>query len=260
MRLLDRLERKFGNLAIENLTVYLIAGQVFSFILFFAAPVYSHIFNLNGSLMLTGEWWRSITMLLSPISLSPFWAAFTWYLYYIYGTGLEKVWGSFRYTLYFFISWIATIAAALLFPDKTITNTFIYGSIFFAFAFLYPNFTLLLFFIIPVKIKWLAVLGWIGVGYALIFSDLETKIITALSISNFFLFFGSEVLLIVKDRIAFTARRSGNPAPVTGAYMVCARCGATEKDRKIFYYCHTCAPERCFCQDHIKDHNHKIVH
>jgi len=260
MKLLDYFERRFGNLAIPNLTLYFIGGQVLTFILMISSPAWEKLFYLQGSLVVKGEWWRMVTMLFTPLSLSPVWAAFTWYLYYLYGTGLEREWGPFRYNVYLVIIYLATLGASFLFPAVPLTNVYIYASVFLAFAYLYPDFTLLMFFFIPVKIKWLAALTWIGLAVNLILGSLSDRILIVLSIANFLLFFGADVWRYMLDRARYTAHKTGTHLDDIKAYMICVACGATEKDHKIFYYCHTCIPDRCYCEDHIRNHDHTSVH
>lgn len=257
MQIMNAFERRFGHLAIPNLTYYLIGGQVIAFVLMYASPTFGNLFYLQGDLVLKGEWWRLVTMLFTPLAREPLWAAFAWYIYYLYGTGLEQVWGSFRYLVYLVVIYFATLVAAFLIPGATLSNTHIYTSLFLAFAYLFPDFQLLIFFVIPVKIKWLAYLACAGMAASLIFGSLPTKVLTLLSASNFFLFFGSDIRMHIADRLRQGSRKAGIRTSGEQTYMNCAACHATENDRKIFYYCHDCVPETCYCEDHIRSHTHK---
>ena len=80
--------------------------------------------------------------------------AFGWYIFYLMSGALENYWGAFRFNLFLLLSFVLTVALSFLAPLHGVTNLFILGSVFLAFAYLNPDFELLLFFILPVKIKW----------------------------------------------------------------------------------------------------------
>lgn len=257
MNFLNKLEREFGDYALENLTYYLLAGQVIAFVLLTVNPEGVNTFNLIGSQVLAGEYWRLISFLFVPFTMQPLFVVFTWYLYYLYGGALEKEWGSFRYTVYLLIMYILTIAAALVLPNQVFSHTYIYTSVFLAFAYLYPNFTLNLFFILPVKIKWLAAIAWAGILLQIVIGSMADKILAVVSVANFLLFFGSELL----QKAPLFARQLQNAGSRVGeaveTNMQCTKCGKTEKNSDmIFYYCEQCIPEKCYCEEHIKKHKH----
>src|ERR1039458_1082074 len=77
----------------------------------------------------------------------------------------EDYWGVFRFNFFLFIGWALTVGAAFLTPAEPATNLFVAGSVFLAFAYLNPDFELVLFFILPVKVKWLALLTWVVYGF-----------------------------------------------------------------------------------------------
>jgi hypothetical protein len=255
-KILNRLERKFGKYAIRNLTLYLIIGQVVGFLLFHLSPSHTDILFLQGKYILQGQFWRFFTMLIVPFSTDPIFFALEIYFYYLIGNALENQWGSFRYFVYFLIAYLLTILAAFLFPLVTFDNFDIYISIFLAFAYLYPNFELLIFFIIPVKIKWFALLIWIGVLGSLVFGDLSIKILAIISILNFLLFFGKDLISNWYLRLRGMKYKAKTISESGTSYMKCAVCGKTEKDKKIFYNCDECIPDTCYCEDHINDHKH----
>jgi membrane associated rhomboid family serine protease len=259
MALIDKLERKFGQYAISNLTKILIGGQILLYIYITMVPSSELMFMLIVNRVMTGQWWRLITFIFLPIDKSPLFVVFTWYIYYIYGSALEREWGSFRYMVYIFVGLIMTIIAGILFPANLISNIYIFSTIFLAFAYLYPDFTLLLFFIIPVKVKWISYLVWIWFFGAILFGSTGTKILSLLSLGNFLMFFGSEILSGLSSKAKRIPMAAKEELLNSKSYMTCAICKSTEKDRKIFYYCHKCIPEICYCEDHIKNHHHKNV-
>lgn len=258
MDIIDQLEKKFGRYAIENLTYYLIGGQVLAFLLISANPIYSRYFVLQGSHLLLGQWWLILTFLFNPLSNSLIFTVFVWYIFYLYGSQLERRWGSFRYMMYVLISYVGIIILSFIFPDVVLTNTYIYTSLFLAFAYIYPDFQLLLFFIIPIKIKWLALIAWIGIIGTIIIGPVPTKVLTVVSISNFLFFFRSDIIYEIKRLLRHQSFGIAHKAKLEKAYHVCAVCGDNERDNPNMQirYCSKCMPSTCYCGDHIQNHVH----
>ena len=120
-------------------------------------------FNLNA--LLHGEVWRLVTFVFVPGYASPFALLIGLYFYYWIGSTLEQQWGTAKFNLYYFsgmlLTVLGTVAASLISGNYYLTvagTTYVNLSMFFAFAFLFPNAQVLLFFIIPVRMKWLAYL------------------------------------------------------------------------------------------------------
>src|SRR3989338_2429606 len=116
MSILDKLEKKFGRFSIPNLTYYLIGGQALVYILIRFYPGFESAFLLEGRYMLQGQWWRALTFLFYPISQELLFAVFVWYIFYLYGSVLERRWGAFRYLVYVLIAYIGTLLLAFVFP------------------------------------------------------------------------------------------------------------------------------------------------
>ena len=132
--------------------------------------------------------------------LSPLWAVLAlWFLWFI-GDGLERAWGPFRLTLYFLVGMIGTTIAAFLFGAQ-FSNTMLAASLFFAFAWFYPDEVIYVFFILPMKIKWLA---WISAALLVLRlrhpAARATRSAMVVALSNFFLFFGPELFMQVRHR------------------------------------------------------------
>src|SRR5262249_48935520 len=142
--------------------------------------------------VLDGEAWRLASFLVVPPFTNLFFAFFFWYFLYLMGTALEHHWGTFRFNVSLVIGYLAPVGSAFAVPALPATNGFLYGSLFLAFAYLYPDYEILLFFILPVKVKWLALLTWIGYGLGLVFGDWLTRALILAAISNFLLFFGRD--------------------------------------------------------------------
>jgi len=257
MSLLNNLERKLRRYAIPNVTLYLILGQA----LFF-------VFNLSGrfildrvvlipGLVLMGEWWRLITFLFIPPLTNPIFAFFAWYLFYLMGSALEGHWGSFRYNLFLLVGYVATVAVSFLMPLYPATNLFIGGSVFLAFAFLYPDFQLYIFFILPVKIKWLALLTWIGYAYKVLTGTGSDRLLVLASLGNYFLFFGKDIYWRIKTGRRRMTEQTRQFSGKKEAFHTCAVCGKPDisHPQMEFRYCSDCGGLG-YCKDHIFNHKH----
>ena len=143
------------------------------------------------------------------------------------------------------------------------TAAYLNLSIFLAFATIDPEFSILLFFVIPVKVKYLAWLAWLAVAFTVVFEPLPAKIMAAVSLLNYFACFGQDLKHRVRAGIAFAPRRgrfrasmrAGAAAPIRPGITVC---GATEQDepRLEFRYCSKCAGHHEYCLTHLGTHDH----
>ena len=256
MSLLDRLEKRFGALGIPHLTEILILGQLAVYIAARSGHLQLENIALVPALVLAGEYRRLLSFLFIPPASNAFFLFFAWYLFYIMGVALEREWGEFRYTLFVFVGYAATVAASFLSPFEAVTNSFLGGSVFLAFAQLYPDFELYFFFILPVKMKWLAWLTWALYAWTLIAGSASDRLMTLAAVANLALFFGRDLFRTVRAtgrRAAFEARAVAQEAEPLHR---CEACGATEKSRPDleFRYCSECGG--CYCSEHLKAHGH----
>lgn len=292
MKFINKLERKFGRYAIPNLMYYIIALYVIGWLVqMFSPEVYTAYFSLDAQKILHGQIWRIFTFLMNPPSSHPIFMIFVLYLYYMIGMNLERAWGSFRFNLYFFTGVILHVIAAIIlylgFNLVVELDTFYLNmSLFFAFAALYPDMQLLLFFIIPIKIKWLALLNGvlflltivsgivinfmsasaqISMYYTLIkfgiVPSLPSSIAAFLSLLNFIIFFlATRNYKKVSPKEIHRKneyKRKVNESRQSTRHK-CAVCGRTEKDgdHLVFRYCSKCEGNYEYCQDHLFTHEH----
>ena len=195
MRLLDNLQRRFGRFAVPHVTEGLIACQVLSSYGARASRVPGR-HRLVPSRVLQGEVWRLVTFVGQPPHDEPAVGLLLLVLVLPDGHGVGEHVG--RVPLQRRICWsagLATVAVSFLQPDAAASVVFLQGSVFLAFAYLYPDFQILLFFILPVKVKWLALLQWIGYFYVMLFGDLMTQLMVVASVCNFVLFFWHDIFL-----------------------------------------------------------------
>lgn len=276
MKLLDRLNRKFGRFAISNLMLYIVIGKAAVYIAGFFNMSISSYLMLDPILVKQGQVWRLLTFLIVPNYVSftdIFWLAISLYFNYFIGRMLEREWGAFRFNIYYLIGVICTIAFSMIFnvPGSTF---FLDESLFLGFATLYPNIQVLLFFFLPIKVKWM---GFV-VGGLLLFQFLSggwaTKLMIFAGLLNYILFFAPDLIARIRSGIRrerFEER--SRPGGRSGVYRKtgengkiitdvtfhrCVVCGRTEKDvpDMQFRYCAQCDGNKEYCMDHLYNHVH----
>lgn len=268
MSFLDKMERKFGRYAIPNLMRYIVFLYGLGMVLQITAPgLYYQFFALDARYILQGQIWRIFTFLLQCPSNSIFFFIITLYFYYMIGNVLERAWGSFRFNVYYFSGVIGTVIAAILIYVLTgqvyyLDTTFINASLFLAFAFEYPDMEVLLMFILPIKMKWMAYASIALYIMNFLQGNLGTRIAILVSLLNFILFFTSIIRRKgyspkqVKRKMTY--RHAVNQAKHSATHHKCAVCGRTESDDESleFRYCSRCNGNYEYCQDHLFTHKH----
>ncbi|HVZ66467.1 MAG TPA: hypothetical protein VG936_18025 [Lacunisphaera sp.] len=266
MSLFSRLERALGRFAIPDLSLYLVLGQVM--VLGFALLGHFNVerIALLPVAVLAGEVWRPITFIFVPPALSismtsAIFLAFAWYLFYLMGNALEQYWGVFHYNAFLVVGWALTVAASFVTPATYASNAYIAGTVFLAFAYLNPDFVMYIFFILPVRIKWLALIAWIGYGYAFLVGAWSDRLMILASIGNFLLFFAADIVTSIrsgKRRMAWQAHSFSSQNHEREARHTCRICGKTDVShpQMDFRYCSKCAGDECYCAEHIHNHEH----
>lgn len=199
-RWLSWLERRIGWLEIPNIAILLVTLQGLGFLMVASNPAWAPMLALYPDAVLReGEFWRLVTFLSLPISMSPLWVIFVlWFLYFVVST-IENEWGAFKTTFYTLISVVLTITYSLVFGYPVTSIAHFESSLFLAAAALYPEFEVRLFLIFPVKMKYLA---WFTAAFAIwqfaTGTWLDRGHLLAIY-SNFVVFFGPSVLERVKQ-------------------------------------------------------------
>ena len=260
MSFLDKLERKFGKFAIKNLMLYIVALNGFIYVLSYfdtTGTLFSRLV-LSPYMIMKGEFWRLFTFILvPPASTSAFFMIFVLYFYYLEGTGLEQEWGSFKFNLYYLIGILTTIAASFISQGSVMTAEFLNLSLFLAFARIYPDYEILLFFFIPVKVKYLGYINWAFLILSFVVGSVSTKLAIFAALLNYFIFFGKD---LVMRRKSYKRKSAFNNAIPKKKYMhKCCVCGITELDdpNMDFRYCSKCSGSREYCSNHLFTHEHK---
>ena len=275
MNLIRNLERKFGRYAIHNLTFYIIITYVLGYLIMYFAPNVLSYCLLEPKYILMGQVWRIVSWLLIPPGSLDIFTIIMLFFYYSIGTSLERTWGAFRYNLYIFGGIILTVVGAfvlyvilgsgsiLIFNGGMFSTYYISLSIFLGFAAEYPNMQVLVWFIIPLKIKWLALLDVVFLAWQMIQSGWVTRAAIICSLMNFLIFFfatRSFNRISPKEiRRKKTYVKAVHQSQANGVTKhKCAVCGRTEKDgdHLEFRFCSKCKGNYEYCQDHLFVHKH----
>jgi hypothetical protein len=187
---IDRLERLMPGLGIPNLALYLIGAQAFGFLVIWAEPHAWQLLILDPYMVLRGELWRLVTFMAMPLSMSPLWMLFVLYFLYFIINGLEEEWGEFRTTLYVLVGVVLTIAFSFAFDFPIWSVRELQSTLFLAAATIAPEYQITIWFVLPVKMKWLA---WISVAFIiweLINGAWLGRLYLLVMYANYLLFFG----------------------------------------------------------------------
>ena len=207
MKWLSQMERKFGRYAIPHL-MYTLSGimlAVYLIDLFFPGTPMQSLLALDMDLVARGQIWRFLTFLFLPSSSSPLWVLLNLYFYCLLGNALEKEWGTFRLNLFYLSGILGSVLAALVTGYGV--NQYLNLSLFLAFAALYPNFELLLFFAVPVKAKYLAVINLLYSAGSFFYGDWASRAAILMSLLNVLLFFGADLFHWVKRKADYWIMR-----------------------------------------------------
>lgn len=282
MNFLNKMERKIGKYAIPNLMIYLIAAYCIGFVIYTVNPNFMLMLTLSPYHILHGQVWRLITWILMPTDTRVFSLLIMALLYYQLGSALERSWGTFRFNVYIFGGMLFTVIGAFilygiyaaagtgsletisLISSLTFTTNYINLTIFLAFAVMYPEMQILLFFIIPVKMKWMAVVYAVLIAINLILTSWGGRIAIIMSILNFLIFFLSTRnyrRVSSKEIHRKQVFKAQMREPRRGSMVTkhkCAVCGRTELDdpNLEFRFCSKCDGNYEYCQDHLFTHQH----
>ena len=271
---LDKMERRFGRYAIRNLTMYLLAGYAIGYLLSFTMPQLLTYFTLEPAQILKGQVWRLLSWVIIPPNDNIIFVIFMMLLYYSLGNTLESYWGAFRYNVYIFSGILFTVIGAFIVNGliggitgfgSLYSTYYINMSIFLACASIMPDYQLLLYGIIPIKMKWLAVLDVVLLAVDAVQGGLIIRIVIIASLLNFIIFFfcnrnlrgHSPKQVARRKKFQKQISRPQNQY-AEGAKHRCAVCGRTELDDPTleFRYCSKCNGNYEYCQDHLFTHEH----
>ena len=278
-RAIDRFCEKHRRFGIPRLMRYIvfISAAVFLIHMMDRTGTLFILLSFHPGLIMRGEIWRLVSWVFIPLNSNIFFTAIMLYFYFFIGGTLEREWGTPKFTLYYlsgvllnivygFVLWYATNQFIWLAPN------FLNLSMFFAFAALFPDQRVMLFFIIPIKMKWMAIINACYYAYVILSGVINGEFAAAflpiVALLNFIIICGSDVLDYLRP---YKARRSPQTINFKKAARdarreydnkhyrhKCAVCGKTDGEYPDleFRYCSRCEGYHCFCLDHIDKHVH----
>ncbi len=276
MQRIDRycaLHPRFG---IKNLILYIIIGNaaLWLFGMIDTTNTLRTLLSFSAeAIFLKGQVWRLVTFILVPSGGSSLLFFITLYFYYFIGNTLEQYWGKGKFTIYYLCGMLFNIIFGILVwlltgRDVTVTTLYINLSMFFAFATLFPETRVLLFFIIPVKIKWLAYFDAALFLFAVITTSFPANLLPIVAILNYLLFCGGWLIDFVRParfqqkkktvdfkKAAKKYNQEQAKKPYTRKCEVCGRTDVSDPNLE-FRFCSKCGGYHCFCIDHINSHVH----
>lgn len=204
---LNKIERKIGRFAVPYLMYVVSAVTLAVYLVELLVPSAQLIswLSLNMAQVLRGQVWRLVTFIFIPQASSIFWLLIELYFYCFIGNVLEREWGTFRLNVFYFFGMIGAIIAAAITGYGV--NIYLNLSLFFAFAILYPDEEVLVFFILPVKMKYLAIVDAVFFGIRLILGSWGDRLAIIMSLINVIIFFGPSFLETVKSQAKYSKTR-----------------------------------------------------
>ena len=274
MNKVDRFCYKHPRFGIPNLMLYIVIGNVivWLFDMMNTTIPLSSFLAFSPAYILRGQVWRLVTFAIIPNSYG-FLALIAFYFYYFIGSTIEREWGSGKFTIYFFTGMVLTVVYGFVLyfitgVSYSVSAEYIYLSMFFTFATLYPDMQVLLFFIIPIKMKWLGIVDGVFFLYEVLTGTFPSNLLPLVAVLNYLLFCGGWLFdyfrpARVKQRkntVNFKneVRRIQYEQKTKPYTRKCEVCGRTDTDypQLEFRYCSRCAGYHCFCIDHINNHVH----
>ena len=288
MNFMDKLHKKFGKYAVYDLQKYLILAYSVGLVLSMLNVNVDQFFGFSMDAILQGQIWRLVTWLFCADGGSLISLLFL-YCAYSMARSFEQMVGTFRMNVFLVGGMLLNLLGALFVYGLSLiligegisirlTNYDMLFSIFMALALCMPEAQVYLYFLIPVKMKWMLAV-YIGFSVFELYSyfsfgngDLLLGLLFMLkygstilaSLLNLFLFFRLSKIRLnrkqKKTQTEFRRQMASTPkvAGAGGARHKCAICGRTENDdpNLSFRYCSKCTGNKEYCQDHLFTHTH----
>jgi membrane associated rhomboid family serine protease len=270
------------NFGIPNLMLFIVAGNAIVFVLdLLSSGTFSPMLEFIPAYLFQGQIWRLITFIFVPDNTNVLFLAISLWFYYWIGSNLERVWGTTRFSLFYLVGVLASVVVGLLSclvygfdcTYAVTTTSYLNLSLFLSFATLFPDMEVLLMFIIPVKVKWLAYVDVFFLGLSILLNLAQGQFLLALlpllALGNYLLFFGDALFEALRSNTRNIRHQTSKQTinfkkavkqakDVKGYIHKCCVCGITDTDAPDmeFRYCSKCAGYRCYCANHINNHVH----
>ena len=253
MKLINFIEKRSRWLQIQGLPIILSVGYLTFFFFFLSEIVpFQNITLYGDAIKLNNEYWR-LFLFIFTINYVPIFIIFTVYLQWVFGSALENDLGARKLTLFFITNWCIAIFFSLVLPEVHFTDSF-HVCVFLAFALLFPDFILRLFFVIPIKIKWLALITYLWIVYKIIDERSLTSIAHALTIIlPIALFFGKAIYYKVRYKTRKTMLSAKVQIMAKNHRHKCSICQITDilDPKQEFRYLEDKGQMSCFCDQHV---------
>ena len=269
------------NKGIPNLMLYISLGTAVVYLMsnIFGNTYLYGLLYFDRNLILHGQIWRLFTYPLTYYNSNLLLTAIALLCYYSLGRAMENIWGTLRFNLFYLTGVVMMDVYCLIFGGYA-SVSYLNMSLFLSYATLYPDAHFLLFFIIPIKAWIFALFDLALVLIGLVSNPFPYNLFSVISLANYFLFFGKDVLNVVPVSWRANARRLFRKKPKgqkgrtidfnAGSYEAshatpkapythrCTVCGRTDVSNPEleFRYCSKCKGYHCYCQDHINNHSH----
>lgn len=256
---------KYEKYAIRNLMTYVAGGYLITFFAMLIDPRVYSVLCFDFASVLRGQVWRLVTFLLLPPTESVIFILLACLFCVYIGRSLEHAWGAMKTNCFYFSGALLTIIVGAI-TGVPLDNAFLSSSLLLAFATVFPDTVIRIYFVIPLKVKYLGFLeAALLLGAAAYFHSLYS-LVPLIALGNYLLYFTPELLAIVKRAPLRHSKRSAHFR--TEVYRAknkptsrhqCAECGLTEKDdpNMEFRYCSLCKGYPCYCSQHLFTHEHK---
>ena len=265
---------------ISNLMLYIALGTAVVYVMCELSGNYL-LYNLlyfDRARILQGEIWRLFTYPLTYRVNNFMLMVVSLFCYYSLGQAMEHIWGTLRFNLFYLTGVIMMDIYCMIFGG-TASVTYLNLSLFLSYATLFPDAKFLLFFIIPVKAWIFALFDLVIVLIDLVSYPFPYNLFSVISLANYFLFFGKDVLNVLPLSWRINAKRQFKKAPQQKAKVIpfdagshqtgkaapkapythrCTVCGKTDisNPELEFRYCSRCNGYYCYCEEHISSHSH----
>ena len=278
---LDRFAYKHSRFAVPDLMRYIVFGTAIVYVLdMFSDNMLSAFLSFSVPAIIHGQIWRLVSFIIVPDSMNILWTVVSLLFYYSIGTTMEREWGSAKFTLFYACGILLTILSGVisgLFGAGYVSMTAVNQSLFLAFATLYPNAQIRLYFILPLKAKWLAIFYVVMMGWNVLSTFFKYPLALVpyvlllilppilASLVNYALFFWSDLSNAMGLARHRASRQTVNFKQATrhaqqqkGYLHKCAVCGKTDTEYPDmeFRYCSKCNGYYCYCMEHINNHVH----
>lgn len=229
MQWINSLEARFGRFAFPNIIRFIALFQLLNWFLIHYSPDFAELLLFDRGLILSGQVWRVFSYALLPGSLGFVWLLFGVFFMWMLSDGLEQAWGAFRVNLYLLAGLFFGAIGGFIgpMPDH---GWLLWMSVLFAFAFYYPDHEILLYFIVPLKMKWVAWISAATAGFTFIGSP-HMRIAIIFGLMNFFIVFLPGYIREMKGKAKVAERRNRFEAaqmPESDAMHTCSVCGKTD--------------------------------